>query len=163
MYSKIISAFPGMGKTTMFENVKHLKCLDSDSSQFSWIEEDGNMVRNPEFPKNYIAHIKDNIGACDIIFVSTHKEVIQGLLSEGLSFNVFYPSIDDKELFISRYKDRGNPEQFIKLVDDNFEKFISDIDKLDGNNDILLIQTNSYISDYLDDENNFLNLYNMSL
>ena len=36
----IISAFPACGKTYAFEkmkNIKGLKALDSDSSQFSWM------------------------------------------------------------------------------------------------------------------------------
>lgn len=57
-------------------------CLDSDSSNFSWVkDENGNNTkeRNPEFPKNYIEHIKSNIGKVDVIFVSSHKVVREAL------------------------------------------------------------------------------------
>ena len=88
MDTKIISAFPACGKTYAYEklNKKGYTILDSDSSQFSWCYEyDPNSDkiekhRNPEFPNNYIKHIKENIGKVDYIFVSSHKEVRDAML-----------------------------------------------------------------------------------
>ena len=69
MKAKVISAFPGCGKTTYYktwwkhkDNVWKDKTvgeviLDSDSSEFSWIkDENGNNTkeRNQDFPNNYI-------------------------------------------------------------------------------------------------------------
>ena len=87
MSARIISAFPACGKTTYYkewskyspENVWRtrnngedaydesgnpvgFKILDSDSSEFSWVkDENGNntSIRDPEFPQNYIDHIKE--------------------------------------------------------------------------------------------------------
>ena len=62
--TKIISAFPGTGKS-YYHNKNKETTLDSDSSNFSWIkDENGNNTteRNPKFPQNYIYHIKENIG-----------------------------------------------------------------------------------------------------
>ena len=65
MTALVISAFPGCGKSTYYNMYKDTqKILDSDSSEFSWIkDENGNNTkeRNPEFPMNYINHIKDNL------------------------------------------------------------------------------------------------------
>ena len=77
----VISAYPCCGKSYAYEHYKDkYSMLDSDSSKFSWKTEkvalpdmqDGckweeRKVRNPEFPDNYIAHIKENIGKVDII------------------------------------------------------------------------------------------------
>ena len=88
--------------------------LDSDSSNFSWIIDDnGNKVRNPNSPQNYIDHIKENIGKYEFIFVSSHKEVRDALLDNCLFFYLIYPSSTRKEEFIQRYKQRGNDEKFI--------------------------------------------------
>ena len=60
MKTKIISAFPGVGKTYFHERNKRIS-IDSDSSHFSWVkDENGNNTkeRNPEFQNNYINHIK---------------------------------------------------------------------------------------------------------
>lgn len=126
MRTKIVSAFPGVGKTTYHK--KHSETtLDSDSSSFSWIINDnGEKVRNPEFPQNYIEHIKQNIGKYKYIFVSSHKEVRDALLDNCLYFYLVYPEGNRKEEFIQRYRDRGNDENFIKLVDSNWDDWMEE-------------------------------------
>jgi len=82
----IISAFPGCGKSFAYEALKEkIVILDSDSSDYSWTEKSSG-VRHPDFPANYIKHIKDNIGASDIIMVSSHAEVRTALKEAGLSY-----------------------------------------------------------------------------
>jgi hypothetical protein len=126
MRTKIVSAFPGMGKTTYHKNNPDTT-LDSDSSGFSWVvDEHGNKTRNPSFPKNYINHIKENIGKYKYIFVSSHKEVRNALLDNCLYFYLVYPTNSRKEEFIQRYRDRGNDKNFIKLVKTNWEEWMSE-------------------------------------
>ena len=129
MRTKIISAFPGVGKT-YYHNKHKDTTLDSDSSNFSWIkDENGNntKVRNPEFPQNYINHIKDNIGKYEYIFVSSHKDVREALLDNCIFFYLVYPDSIRKDEFIQRYKNRGNDENFIKLVSDNWDNWMKEI------------------------------------
>ena len=60
MRTQIISAFPGTGKS--YYHVLHrMRTLDSDSSNFSWVTYDSERVRHPDFPGNYIDHIKESI------------------------------------------------------------------------------------------------------
>ena len=47
----VVSWFPGVGKTHLFNN-KEIDILDSDSSKFD----------KSDFPSNYIRHIKENLG-----------------------------------------------------------------------------------------------------
>ena len=50
MRTKIISGFPGIGKS-YYHKLHPETTLDSDSSEFSWIiNEFGDKIRNPEFP-----------------------------------------------------------------------------------------------------------------
>jgi len=51
--AKVISAFPGTGKTYFHRNAE-LKVYDSDSSKYSWIKEG---LKDPNFPNNYILTI----------------------------------------------------------------------------------------------------------
>ena len=86
MRTRIISAFPGTGKT-YYHKMNPETTLDSDSSNFSWLEAPaGGLVRNPEFPNNYIQHIKENIGKYEIIFVSSHEEVRKALIENCIFF-----------------------------------------------------------------------------
>jgi hypothetical protein len=127
--TKIISAFPGTGKSYYHNKYPDIT-LDSDSSNFSWVkDENGNNTkkRNPNFPQNYIEHIKENIGKYKYIFVSSHKEVRDALLDNCIFFYIVYPDDRRKEEFIQRYRDRGNHENFITLVDENWDDWLSEI------------------------------------
>jgi hypothetical protein len=128
--TRIISAFPGVGKTWLYQHQEQLgiTVLDSDSSQFSWIEEG---VRHPDFPNNYIQHIKDNLGKVDVICVSSHDVVRQALKENGLNYTIVYPDWSEKERYINRFIDRGNDVKFIKFISDNWFEFIRDIKRDD--------------------------------
>lgn len=134
----IISAYPGCGKsyTTNYlkEHRPDLIVLDSDSSYFSWIWESGVKTdkRNPEFPNNYIQHIKDNMNTANIIFVSSHKNVREALKDAGIRFMLVYPDKSMKEEFMQRYKNRGSSEEFIKFQSDNWDKFIDECENEDN-------------------------------
>lgn len=128
----IISGFPGVGKSEFFRKQQYHDriCLDSDSSNFSWIKDkDGNNTkeRNPEFPNNYIKHIQENIGKVDIIFVSSHDVVRKALKDANIKYVLVYPDIGAKEEYMKRYKNRGNDDKFIKFISDNWENFINDM------------------------------------
>lgn len=125
MSTLIISAFPGCGKTYYFNHHRDgIKVLDSDSSQFSWIyHEDGTKERNPEFPDNYIRHIKENMDKQDIIFVSSHEQVRQALYG-NVPFVLVFPVAYMKDEWRKRLIDRGSPIEFVKLIMDNWDNWI---------------------------------------
>ena len=124
--ARIISGFPGVGKTTLFKSNKNLKIVDSDSSMFSWLEPG---VRHPEFPNNYIEHIKKCMDEYDLVLVSSHKVVRDALREHGLEYDIFYPSVEDKSVYIDRYITRGNDKNFIKIVEQNWDSWIKEIDE----------------------------------
>lgn len=129
----VISAFPACGKSYKVKNYNGdpYIMLDSDSSRFSWIKDtEGNIkTRNPDFPSNYIQHIKNNIGKVDVIFVSSHKEVRQALRDNDIKYFMVYPTLDMKYIFLQRMKDRGNAKEFIKMFENKFEEFVKEIEK----------------------------------
>lgn len=127
----VIAAFPGTGKSYCTKNEvdKFNGVLDSDSSNYSWIKDsEGNNTteRNPDFPNNYIKHIKDNIGKVEVIFVSSHKEVREALEREGIEYVLVYPNVFQKDDYIKRYKNRGSSDKFIRLLETNWEEWINE-------------------------------------
>lgn len=120
--TRVISAFPGCGKSHYFRENKDLIVLDSDSSTFD----------KSDFPRNYIEHIKSNIGKADIIMVSSHKEVREALVDNDIKFELVYPDLSIKEEFIQRYKDRGSPEKFIGLLESNWQNWIGELESQTG-------------------------------
>ena len=117
MKTFIISGFPGVGKSWLKNKYKE-GISDSDSSQFP----------KDDFPQNYIKHIKSLIGDKSIILTSTHKEVLDGLESENIDYILVYPQKELKEEYLERYKERGSPEGFIKLLDSKWDEFMSDLE-----------------------------------
>jgi len=147
----IISAFPACGKSYMFNNYndKPFTMLDSDSSNFSWIKDsEGNNTkeRNPEFPENYIKHIKDNIGKVDVIFVSSHDIVRKALNDNKINFFMVYPDRNMKKEWIRRFRERDNNEIFIKFIYDNWDSFIDEIENEEKCLKEKLSWDNSYIN-----------------
>ena len=134
----VISAFPGCGKSHYFrENIDKI-VLDSDSSKFD----------KSDFPKNYINHIKENLGKADIIMVSSHKEVRDALVENKIPFILIYPDISIKDEYISRYIDRGSPETFVNLLTKNWELWVGELDNQIGCDKIKLKKF-QYLSDVL--------------
>ena len=142
MKTNLISAFPGTGKT--FFNNKDNSFLpvnysvDSDSSTFD----------KSDFPRNYIEHIKNNIGKFVFVFISSHEEVREALTDNCLYFTLVYPDISLKDEYVRRYKERGSSEFFIKLLEDNWNKWILQLQNQDNCKHIVL-KRNQFISDVI--------------
>jgi hypothetical protein len=134
----VISAFPGCGKSHLFRNKGEKKILDSDSSTFD----------KSQFPQNYIEHIKSNIGGVDIILVSSHKEVRDALVNQGINFTLVYPNMDIKDEYIQRYIDRGNDGKFVDLLKQNWENWVGELDQQSGCEKIKL-DSGQYLSDVI--------------
>lgn len=131
MKTAVISAFPACGKSYAFEHYQYrYSMLDSDSSQFSWIKDvNGNNTkeRNPDFPNNYIKHIKDNIGKVDIIFVSSHECVRKAMDEAGIRFCTVYPKETMLNEWVGRMYRRCNDQKFIQFIIDNWDDFMYEI------------------------------------
>jgi hypothetical protein len=142
--AKVISGFPAIGKSFLFNNSKYVT-LDSDSSMFSWISEG---VRNPGFPNNYMKHIEENLSEADYIFVSSHDVVREALRNHHIAYTIVYPSIELKDEYLQRYKDRENNEKFISFIESNWNAFVDDIEKEWFPKKIKL-ESGQYLSDVL--------------
>lgn len=123
--TRIISAFPACGKTFMTEKgYEDAVILDSDSSKFNWVlDENGEQTttRNPDFPANYIEHIKENIGKVDYIFISSHSEVRKAIDDSDFAWCCVNPSEKLMTEWVGRCYLRGNSEGFIKAMVSNWK------------------------------------------
>lgn len=124
--TRIISGFPGVGKTDFFKKNPDT-VLDLDSADYGWDEDDKGRPRNPEFPENYLKVIKENIGKYDYILVSTHEATRQALKDNCIFFYLLVPHAGGtgvKEEYMRRYKERGSPQSFIDLVSTNWTTWL---------------------------------------
>lgn len=139
--TKIYSAFPGCGKSYAYNKLKLFSdsiVLDSDSSTFD----------KKYFPDNYINHIKENINKVSIIFVSSHDVVRNSLVDNEIDFTLVYPDRTLKEEYIKRYKKRGNNENFVKLLEENWDIWLTQLEN-QKNCKHKVLQSGEYISDII--------------
>lgn len=113
----VISAFPGCGKSTLF---------NKPPAGFSVFDSDSFMFNKEMFPVNYIEHIKALIRGTGnkIILVSSHKEVRDLMDKEDIDYTLVVPSRDIKDEYIQRYIDRGNTSGFVDLLRENWDTFL---------------------------------------
>lgn len=117
--------------STVQRSLMYYRVHDSDSSKYSWLYDgEGNKTdqRNPDFPNNYIEHIRklDEI-PFNIILVSSHDVVRDALAAAELPFFVAFPDIKKKDEYLERYRERGSDDAFVKLLDENWDKWIGDL------------------------------------
>ena len=147
--TKLVLGFPGVGKTIYYtQNKNRIKVLDSDSSTFP----------KEGFPSNYMNHILSNIGKYDIIFISTHEVVRMALKKLDIFSNdkvdevyLVYPDISLKDVYLERYKARGNDEKFIKILDVMFENWIDELENESSKfKKFVIKEDDMYVSDLSD-------------
>jgi len=151
--TELISGFPGVGKSFFVWHYKgrlrlptdpKINIMDSDSSRFS-LDEDGAL-----FPQNYIDYILDSADEFDIVMISTHDVVRDALVKQDIDFTLVYPNIDLKSEYMERYNQRGDNKSFIKLINTNWDKWITELQSQEGCKKIEL-STGQYLSDVISD------------
>lgn len=163
----VVSAFPAVGKSTIFKEAGErglkpahvhfndftkeyeitvpsgdgIPVFDSDSSKFD----------KEFFPTNYIQHIKSTLDKLDdvIILVSSHKDVREMLRSQGIDYVLAYPQRELKEEYIRRYKERGNAEGFIGMMENSWNDFIDSCEEDPTDTKIVLGEGEFLGQDYL--------------
>lgn len=106
--NKIISAFPGIGKTTLVQTNKNY--IDLESSDYKWLDIDKGLsieerkgtakTINPDFPANYIKKICELTSMGFNVLISSHKEVREALQAQGIKYTIVLPSLNMKEEMI---------------------------------------------------------------
>ena len=61
------------------------------------------------------------------VMVSTHEGLLDALEQIEARYTVVIPPITDKEVYLQRYDMRGNTYDFIRLLDANWQRWISAI------------------------------------
>lgn len=153
--TSIYSVFPACGKTYCYEHQEDygLKIHDSDSSEFSWIRTKGAKERNPDFPNNYIKHIKENIGKYDYIFVSSHASVREALDEYGIQFTVVYPNYDCKAEWVGRcfVRDKnGESGCGAETMYENWEQWVSECVETGLTHGEIVLLAGEHLSDYFE-------------
>ncbi|AFL47585.1 hypothetical protein ZZ1p0039 [Acinetobacter phage ZZ1] len=159
-----ISAFPGTGKSSIYGNAPKnglypvrangtaiFRMVPGPGDAFVY-DSDSSTFDKAEFPGNYIQHMREIIhrhaGDNYLVMVSSHAEVREEMQKVGIPYVLVYPDRSLKGEYIERYKRRGSPEGFIKLMDEKWDDFI-DTCEFDTQCDKIVLGPYQYLSDVL--------------
>lgn len=126
----IICGFAGCGKSTLGHKRKGVVDLESTPFNKDW--------------KTYVRVANHMKNSGYIVLVSCHKELREELHNQNIEYYLAIPTINEKTIYLNRYRHRGNSEEFIKLMDNNFGSFtkVYDWEK----DHLIQLKGNSYLS-----------------
>lgn len=159
MNTLIISAFPGCGKTYIYNNQDKFgyKVMDSDSSTFA---------KHENWEEEYVKHIESNLGKYDFIFIAQYPKVLELLYRDNVPFVVVAPD-NRKELseeermlikqqWFGRFILRDNSHikdlnRWLELLKNNYDSWTS-VESLSKNHpdEIILLKENEYLLNKMD-------------
>lgn len=157
--SVIISDFPMSGKSAssvVFNFMAHAKfyefeksVVDISLSKHMWLDKK-NRIYNPDFPKNYVNELEDNLGKSLVIFVSTNELVRDEMKKRGINYTLAYPKPEVKQNLLDSIKTNieyglGRSQEFYNWFDENFEIEINKLEKDDCKNKFVFKKEHSFI------------------
>lgn len=111
----IICGFAGIGKSYLAKN--QLGVVDLESTPFN---------KDWDTYARVAIHMANNGYT---VLLSCHKELRDKLKEKKINYLVAIPDKSQKDEYVQRYRDRGNSDDFINMMYDNFEKFVTDIEQ----------------------------------
>ena len=140
----IIAGFPGVGKTTLEEKYPdHFKDYPvhlDDPSQWG----DVSVVdqAHSEFIDAVSVESKH-------VFCLPTKAILDRLINAGLPFIVVVPRVEDKDIYMKRYRKRGSDSVFLELMDEHWEKWLEVIDQM-KNLKVITLRGYDYLSSVIE-------------
>lgn len=128
----IVHSFIGSGKTTLGKKYENVIDLESINDAYILTEEQINLgkeaikgiekTKNPNFEKIYLEKLLEAQKNYDFVLVP--YRVLQMCQKNNLKYWLVYPNKNCKTEYIERLRNRGNPEELVKIVESGFEEFI---------------------------------------
>ena len=106
----IICGYAGVGKSYMAEHFPNVMDLESTPFEKDW----------KRYAKCAIYYSKQG----RFVLVSCHKELRKILVSSNTYVITVVPCIEDKEWYKEKFTQRGNKEEFIDTLMDNWENWL---------------------------------------
>lgn len=154
----VIVGFGGVGKTELAKKYKNV--VDLESILWKWnydvdirnniekYKSYANRTKNENFPENYIQEIKKNLLKYDIVLTAYSKIICDALTENKIKYILCYPELQSKNIYVERYRKRGNNNLFIKNFEEGFEKEIeTNVNKI--NMQKIVLKGDETLEDYL--------------
>lgn len=134
---EVIAAFPATGKT--YVAGRDARFADSDSSHFAWVWHGFDVrERHPDWPANYLAHVRRLFADGKTVLCSTHQEVRDALVAAEVPFTLVYPARSCRTEYLERMRERGSDERLLTLIDARWDDLIASCEAQQGCEHIVL-------------------------
>lgn len=152
----VIAAWPGTGKTTagLLEGV-----IDLESSDYKWLDAKPNRdkeaakgclhVPNPSFPANYVDAVLAEHRRGKIVLTSMHAGVLD-LIEQSTPVICVVPHREDRDLYLARYEQRGNPPAMIEHMRTHWDDYLN---QTSTRSCVVTIEPDQYLTDILTAQN----------
>ncbi len=150
MNTRIIAAFPGVGKSYFAATSDNNMAIDLDSNDYTLGYKDDGTTNNLNFPDNYVTAVKEHIGRAGILLVACQPEVITALHNEKITFTLIYPERSLRTEYLNRFRQRGDSSAFTNMLSAKWDLFLDFLEKQQGCGHIVLA-SGQYISDVIAD------------
>lgn len=131
----IICGFAGIGKSTLCKNTTNFKTggifIDLESTPF-----ERDWMRYAKVAK----HMNDQGYN---VMLSCHEELRNLLSGMNIDYTLVIPRAELKDEYIARYRERGNTEEFIRLLDERWEHFTTPLQ----HENVEYLNSGEYLSD----------------
>ena len=115
----IICGYAGIGKSYLAHNFPNVIDLESTPFEKDW--------------DRYFKCAKHYSNQGFLVLLSCHREIRERVLAIPYSERItIFPCIDDKDLFETRYKERGNTQEFINIQMEHWYEWTSENNRLLG-------------------------------
>jgi len=128
----IVHSLIGSGKTTLGKKYSNVIDLESISDAYILTEEQKKLgneavkglikTKNPDFEKVYFEKLLKAQKEYDFVLVP--YRVLELCRRNNLKYWLIYPTKNCKSEYLERLRNRGNPEELVKIVESGFEEFI---------------------------------------
>ncbi len=153
---KIIYAFPGTGKTHYCK--RNLDSVELSSEDYHWLDKNKSESRkgcykeiNSKWPYNYLNAIIEAKEKYKYVFI-THSG-LELCEKANIPYVMVYPSAEQKEEYIKRFKKRKNNVEFINNMNENYEKYILSCYENNKATKKYILKKNQYLEDIIKEFN----------
>jgi hypothetical protein len=106
-------------------------------------------IMHDDWPFNYISAIKQNSESDKLLLIPSDLLILYLLKKENLPYYLCYPQRNAREIYRSRYINRGNTTEFIDVFIGNWDRFIDKFEN-DSYGQHIVLEPNQFISDVID-------------
>lgn len=118
--SAVIAGFPGIGKTTLYLDVKKrdlsTSLIDIDINDF---------IGKDDFPQNYINRIRECSEKYAVILVDASPVIREAMTDANIFYSIVYPDISSMKNYLMRYNHTIDKN----MSEDKFTHLYNDINK----------------------------------